>query len=70
MDHSPSSQPNFSKDPLNTTRGAGPIGRRIFAPTMIALGLSLTTAWVVLLGYGLLSFLYQNLSQLISGMML
>jgi hypothetical protein len=70
MGHSPNSQPSFSKEPLSTTRGADPIGRRIIAPTMIALGLSLTTAWVVLLAYGLLFFLYQNLSQFISGMML
>ena len=38
-------------------RGAGPVSRRMLAPIMIAFGLSLTIAWVVFLGYELVSLI-------------
>src|SRR5215471_6459604 len=38
-----------------SSRAPARLGRRILAPTMIAVGMSLTIAWVAFLGYKLIS---------------
>ena len=37
---------------------AGSLSRQILAPVFIAIGISLTIAWVGLLGYGLAALVY------------
>ena len=38
-----------------SSRAPAQLGRRVFAPAMIAVGMSLTIAWVAFLGYKLIS---------------